>query len=69
VGERRFGSVRSDPNRDDRIRFSPVLTFHPSEFSKLRLQYNFDHGQIHGDDSSVWLQVEFLLGSHGAHKF
>ena len=58
-----------DPNRDERVRVSPALTFYPTEFSKLRLQYNFDHGDIHGDDSSVWLQAEFLLGSHGAHKF
>lgn len=54
-----------------RVRWSPNLTFYPTEFSKLRLQYNYDHGRDvpHGDDSSVWLQVEFLLGSHAAHKF
>jgi hypothetical protein len=58
-----------DPNREWRIRFSPDVTFYPTEFSKVRLQYNFDRAQITGDDSSVWLQLEFLLGSHGAHKF
>lgn len=63
------GAFDPDPNRDDRFRFSPVLTYYPTEFSKIRLQYNFDHGQQHGDDSSVWLQLELLLGSHGAHKF
>jgi hypothetical protein len=63
------GAFKLDENRADRFRVSPALTFYPSEFSKLRLQYNFDHGQIHGDDSSVWLQLEFLLGSHAAHKF
>jgi len=63
------GSIDPDPNRADRFRLSPELTFYPSEFSKLRFQYNFDHGQIHGDDSSVWLQLEFLLGAHAAHKF
>jgi hypothetical protein len=52
-----------------RSRFSPDLTFYPTEFSKLRLQYNFDHSQAIGDDSSVWLQIEFLLGDHAAHKF
>lgn len=54
-----------------RFRWSPNLTFYPTEFSKLRLQYNYDHGQDlpNGNDSSVWLQVEFLLGSHAAHKF
>ncbi len=63
------GAFKSDPNREERIRVSPNLTFYPTEFSKIRLQYNFDQGQILGDDSSAWLQFEFLLGSHGAHKF
>ncbi len=55
--------------RGERTRFSPVLTFYPSEFSKLRLQYNFDHGALFGSEHSLWLQLEFLLGAHGAHKF
>jgi len=55
--------------RGERTRVSPALTFYPSEFSKLRLQYNYDHGQLFGDAHSVWLQMEFLLGAHGAHKF
>ena len=59
----------NDVFRGERVRFSPVVTFFPSEFSKLRLQYNYDHGQQFGDDHSVWLQMEFLLGAHGAHKF
>jgi hypothetical protein len=63
------GAFHADENRSDRFRLSPDLTFYPTEFSKLRLQYNYDHGQLHGDDSSVWMQVEFLLGSHAAHKF
>ncbi|MEP6664472.1 MAG: hypothetical protein ABJC04_12500, partial [Verrucomicrobiota bacterium] len=58
-----------DPFRGERYRISPVLTFFPSEFSKLRLQYNYDHGQHFGVEHSVWLQMEFLLGSHGAHKY
>lgn len=58
-----------DVFRGERTRVSPDLTFYPSEFSKIRLQYNFDHGQYFGTEHSVWLQVEFLLGAHGAHKF
>jgi hypothetical protein len=58
-----------DPFRGERYRVSPVLTFYPSEFSKIRLQYNYDHGEYFGDAHSVWLQVEFLLGAHGAHKY
>jgi hypothetical protein len=59
----------NDVFRGERTRFSPDLTFFPSEFSKIRLQYNLDHGALFGTQQSVWLQVEFLLGAHGAHKF
>lgn len=55
--------------RADRTRISPNLTFLPTEFSKIRLQYNYDHREQIGDDHSVWLQVEFALGAHAAHKF
>ncbi len=58
-----------DPFRGGRTRVSPNLTWYPTEFSKIRLQYNYDHGQWFGDEHSVWLQIEFLLGAHGAHKF
>ncbi len=58
-----------DPFRGERYRISPVLTFFPSEFSKIRLQYNYDHGAQFGNAHSVWLQLEFMLGAHGAHKF
>ena len=55
--------------RADRYRLSPNLTWYPTEFSKLRLQYNYDHRQGIGSDDSVWMQFEFLLGAHAAHKF
>lgn len=58
-----------DPDRAERWRISPNLTYFPSEFSKIRLQYNFDRRDLIGDDHSVWLQFELLLGSHAAHKF
>jgi len=58
-----------DPFRGERTRIAPVLTFYPSEFSKIRVQYNYDHGEIFGDAHSIWLQMEFLLGAHGAHNF
>lgn len=58
-----------DPLRDRRWRLSPNLTWYPSEFSKIRLQYNYDDRRELGEDHSVWLQFEFLLGAHAAHKF
>lgn len=58
-----------DPLRNQRWRVSPNLTWYPSEFSKLRLQYNYDDRNGIGVDHSIWLQFEFLLGAHAAHKF
>jgi hypothetical protein len=58
-----------DPMREARWRLSPNLTWYPTEFSKLRLQYNYDDRRTLGVDHSVWLQFEFLLGAHAAHKF
>lgn len=58
-----------DPLRNSRWRLSPALTWYPSEFSKVRLQYNFDDRRDIGTDHSVWLQFEFILGAHAAHKF
>lgn len=55
--------------RRDRARYSPALTWFPTEFSKIRLQYNYDTGPRYGVDHSVWLQLEFMLGAHAAHKF
>lgn len=58
------------PGLDDRTRWSAALTWWSSEFAKLRLQVNRDDAEsMDGDVTSVWLQLEFNLGAHGAHKF
>jgi len=65
------GDNPDDPLRDNRKRLAANLTWHLTEFSKLRLQYNRDWTQ-HLDENnanSLWLQLEFSLGSHMAHKF
>jgi len=63
-----------DPDRQSRSRVSADLTWYPTEFSKLRLQYNHDFLEqsffLPGRNvDSVFFQFEFILGSHGAHKF
>ncbi len=72
-GEYADGNVGADDEfdvfRGERHRISPAVTFYPSEFSKIRLQYNYDRGEQFGTQHSVWLQVEFLLGAHGSHQF
>jgi len=66
-----FDGRRNDPFRDDRHRVSPLLVWHPSEFSRIRLQYNYDRADhmVRRDAHSVWLGVEFLYGAHPAHKY
>ncbi len=65
-----------DPERENRLRLSPVLTWSPSHFSRLRLQYNYDRfshekSEADGEDTahSIWLGVEILIGAHPAHVF
>jgi hypothetical protein len=62
-------SVANLPSRTDRLRVSPNLTWYPTEFSKLRFQYNYDDRGVDRADHSFWVQLEFLLGAHAAHKF
>src|SRR5438270_357494 len=63
-----------DDTRQSRSRISANLTWYPTEFSKIRLQYNHDFLDENDflasrDVDSVFLQFEFILGAHGAHKF
>src|SRR6184192_694574 len=63
-----------DLDRQPRWRLSADLTWYPTEFSKIRLQYNQDFLEENfflspREVESVFLQWEFILGSHGAHKF
>jgi hypothetical protein len=55
--------------RERRTRVSPGFTWFPTEFSKFRIQYNYDQRRSLGSDHSIMLQAEFLLGAHAAHKF
>lgn len=57
------------PERANRSRYATNVTWFPTEFSKFRLQYNYDHRRGIGNDHSLLLQFEFLLGAHAAHKF
>jgi hypothetical protein len=63
-----------DYTRQSRSRISADLTWYPTEFSKIRLQYNHDFLEENAflasrNVDSIFLQFEFILGAHGAHKF
>ncbi len=52
-------------------RYSAALTFNPTEFSRLRAQYNA--GEVRKGDrhtfQQVYVQFQMSLGAHGAHRF
>jgi hypothetical protein len=64
-----------DPFRNNRHRVSPLIVWHPTEFSRFRLQYNYDRHSTRipvfasRNAHSVWLGMEFMLGAHAAHKY
>ena len=62
-------SAEATTERPTTERVSPNITWYPSEFSKWRLQYNHEWNEYAEDGDAIWLQVEFMLGAHAAHKF
>lgn len=60
----------NDAFRDDRYRVSPLIEFLLSEFSRIRLQHNYDDADhlAAGDAHSIWVGFEYLIGSHSAHR-
>ena len=59
--------VTTDRPTEERV--SPNVTWYPSEFCKWRLQYNHMWREDVQDEDALWLQFEFMLGAHAAHKF
>ncbi len=58
------------PGTGERERVSSNLTFYPSEFSKIRFQYNHDRSDEREKPiQAIFVQYEFLIGAHGAHTF
>jgi len=65
------GGRDADPTRDDRTRISPLIAWQPTEFSRLRLQYNYDKADHLADQDahSVWLSLDIIIGTHPPHVF
>ena len=59
------------------FRATAALTYYPSEFSRVRLQLQYDDVEGLSEEApgnrdgnfSVWLGFDLSLGKHGAHKF
>ena len=65
------GGREADPLRDDRTRISPLIAWQPTEFSRLRLQYNYDEADhlAENDAHSIWLSLDIIIGTHPPHVF
>jgi hypothetical protein len=51
-------------------RWTGSLEFNPTEFSRIRLQYNYDKSApAEKENHEVFLQVILGVGAHGAHPF
>lgn len=50
-------------------RISPMLTFNPSEFSKIRLQYDYLNQSYGPNQHAIFLQFQYAIGAHGAHPY
>jgi len=69
---------QNDVNRAERkqvfsgrpYRLAGVLEFNPTEFSRIRLQYNYDRSApADKENHEVFLQFILGVGAHGAHPF
>ena len=53
----------------DQYRLSGLVGFVPSEFSAVRVQYNYLDDKLARDEHQVLLQLNFTMGSHPAHNY
>jgi hypothetical protein len=63
------GADFADLARANPDRFSLMLDWSPSEFSRIRLQYAADEARRAARDDQIFLQYLYAIGAHGAHKF
>jgi len=49
-------------------RSSVMLAWRPSEFSRIRLQYNRDDSTVN-TDNQFFIQYTMVMGAHGAHSY
>jgi hypothetical protein len=54
---------------NDPRRWTTMLDFSPTEFSRLRLQYARDEARFEDPDDQLFVQYIMSMGAHGAHKF
>lgn len=53
----------------EEYRVSTMLTFNPTEFSRLRLQYDYLNQNFAQGQHGIFLQFQYAIGSHGSHSY
>ena len=66
------GNVKENP--EDMYVASAMLEYNPTEFSRIRLQYNhdsslYDEEGHKNNKNEIVLQFNYAIGAHGAHAF
>jgi len=64
----RYGYFTGDNDMDDKNRWSAAAAYTPSEFSAVRIQYNY-LDQYQTDEHQAFLQLNLTFGSHPAHGY
>jgi len=73
-----FATIRNEEGEEEEAmlgllgrtyRISPMLTFNPSEFSQIRLQYDYLSQDFAENQHAIFLQFQYAIGAHGAHPF
>lgn len=54
---------------NDPQRWTWMVDYNPSEFSRIRLQLSRDESRQEATDNQVFIQYQMSLGAHGAHKY
>lgn len=63
-----YSEIPQAPEANE-VAYSAILTFWPSEFQTIRLQYRHLNRSFAEDDNAIFLQWVFITGAHGAHPF
>jgi hypothetical protein len=63
------GTTDVGPGSGTERRLSALVAWMPSEFQRLRAQVAWDRLPGSVDALEALLQVEFVIGAHGAHRF
>ena len=68
-GANENAEVRRTPFGVNAVRGAADVSFMPSHFSRIRLQYYYERISGYDDNHAVMLQLEVSAGAHGAHKY